>query len=342
MCELFLCLHAPMPAISIPPGRCRAPAEPSNDAVPPTRQSIFSKQQLATVAASISRLPCQSVISLPPLQGPNQQRASYEQQRRIEEAETREQQRLRQQEELELDRLQQLQQEGEQARRFRASLEQARLAALQQQQAEEEAAEAERQARQPWQGSRHASQHSSRERTAGAAPQAGQQPELADRASLDADQLSGFTVYTNELEAAEGVNDGEVVQPEPHVERRLRDSHGSGVEWRSISSAALSSRSEQAEDAAMVGPEQAVPRDQQAVRRSHNSLRGSHGRMQQQVHDQACGAEQQQLEPQQGAKLRQHARQLSRLVLPDLDSSQVSQHQGCAFSRDAQKASSVY
>lgn len=286
------------------------------------------------MAASISRLPRQSVAALPPLHEHNQQRASHERQRRREEAEARERRHLR--EELELERLQQLQREEEQGRRYRASLEQARLAALQQQPAEEEAAEAERHARQRRRGSRPSSRQSSRERGGRAPPQGEEQAERAGRASLDADQLSGFTVYTNELEAAGpgGVDEGEVARPEPPVERRLRDSHGSGVEWRSMSSAALSSRSarsERVEDAVVAGAGQGPPQEQ---RRSHNSLRGSRGSLQQQrVPEQAASAargagqqqQQQQLEPQQrGVKIRQHARQLSRLVLPDLDASQVS------------------
>lgn len=306
------------------------PAEPSGDTVPPTRQSIFSKQQLAAVAASISRLPRQSVTALPPLHEHNHQRASRERQRRREEAEARDQQRL--------------QEEDEQARRYRASLEQARLAALQQQQqAEEEAAEAERRVRQQRRGSRPASLWSSRKPGSREPAQDGQ-AERAGRASPDADQLSGFTVYTNELEAADAreVDEGEVAQPEPPAERRLRDSHGSGVEWRSISSAALSSRSarsEKAEEAAAAGAGQAFSREQQAARRSHNSLRGSRGSLQQQrVHEQAAAAARagEQPEPQQqGAKIRQHARQLSRLVLPDLDASQASQQGRVQLSRHA-------
>ncbi|KAL4451964.1 hypothetical protein ABPG75_007626 [Micractinium tetrahymenae] len=309
--------------------------EPSTDAAPPTRQSIFSKQQLAAVAASISRLPRQSVVALPPLHEHNQQRASLEQQRRREEAEARERQLLHQQEEQEMERLRQLRHEEEQARQYRASLEQARLAALQQQQAEEEAAEAERRARQRQRGSRPASRQSSRERGCRAPAAEEQRAERAGRASLDADQLSGFTVYTNELEAAnlEGLDEGEVARPEPPADRRLRESHGSGVEWRSISSAALSSRSarsEQAEEAAAAGAEHA--HQQQAARRLHNSVRGSRGSSQQQrAQEQAvaaaggAGQQQQQQEQgqQQGPKLRQHARQLSRLVLPDLDASQL-------------------
>ncbi len=319
------------------------PAEPSGDTAPPTRQSIFSKQQLAAVAASISRLPRQSVTALPPLHEHNHQRASRERQRRREEAEARDQQRL--QEELQMQmQMQQMQEEDEQARRYRASLEQARLAALQQQQqAEEEAAEAERRVRQQRRGSRPASLRSSREPGSREPAQDGQ-VERAGRASPDADQLSGFTVYTNELEAADAraVDEGEVAQPEPPAERRLRDSHGSGVEWRSISSAALSSRSarsEKAEEAAAAGAGQAFSREQQAARRSHNSLRGSCGSLQQRrVHEQAAAAARagEQPEPQQqGAKIRQHARQLSRLVLPDLDASQASQQGRVQLSRHA-------
>jgi hypothetical protein len=190
---------------------------------PLPRQSIFSQQQLAAVAASLSKLPRQSQAGLP-----------YQQQWRAAEA----------------------------AKALEAKQHRHRTS-LEQQEAEQQH-QRERQERRH-SGSRRESRHASRERELDAAPAAA----AGLRGSLDqGPQLSGFTVYTNGLQSPEfaEADDGKVTrserplppaQQQQRPQRRSseaaapaepavdeRDSAGSGVQWRSISSAALSSRSQ--------------------------------------------------------------------------------------------------
>lgn len=281
------------------------------------RQSIFSEQQLAAVAASLNKLPRQpgglswrggDVLPEGGLQV--LQRVSE-----AEEAEAEAEHRHRQQQ-----------------RRFRASLEREA-----EREAAERAAAAEGQRAQR-RASRRGSEQGSQREAAAVAQQR--------RSAASADQgLSGFTVYTNSLQAAEeyGAGDadaGEVAQPPrgslaarhpasapASVAGGERDSQGSGVQWRSISSAALSTHSLGSLEAEGHEEEDEVrQRGRQSGRASQPGSRaGSQVRQQLDsleaaAQAAAAGAS---WEQDQAGRLQTYAKQLSKLMLPGLDASQV-------------------
>jgi hypothetical protein len=158
-------------------------------------------------------------------------------------------------------------------------------------------------------------------------------------------QLSGFTVYTNSLQQEGGrqgrVDDGEVAQAPaqpraaaPSPGRQLQ-SQGSGVAWRSISSAALSSRSAGSAGEEGAGPERQHHVQREKGRAGHHGLpQGAHGAHRAARHPppQRGSLENdvpQPASPQDwqglGSKLQQRGQQLPRLVLPGTDASQVGQ-----------------
>jgi hypothetical protein len=280
------------------------PAEANDDATPAPQQSrMFSKQQLALVAASISRLPRQSqqgtlMQSLPG--SDQQQRASH----------------------------------GSHA--GQAQLEQLEQAAWQQQEPEQ------LKQRRNRRRSKRASDDSLEP-----AMQAEARPQ-GRQAVGSSQRLSGFTVYTNDLRSsAVTAHDQRDVaaQPgqqaaEPGSPASRLDSQGSGITWRSISSAAMSRReegsgAEEGGDAvqqqrrrqhnghkqAAAGP--AVPSRQQSVdsrdgsKASSHQLRGSRGSLE------AGMAPPPDAENWAGNKLLHRAHQLPKLMVPGLDSSQV-------------------
>lgn len=281
------------------------------------RQSIFSEQQLALVAASLNKLPRQpSTLSwrggdmLPEGGLPALQRVSE-----ADEAEAEAEHRHRQQQ------------------RFRASLEREA-----EREAAERAAAAEAQRAQRRASRRGSEQGSQREAVAAA------------QARRSAEQgLSGFTVYTNSLQAADedGSGDadaGEVVQPPRagHAARHSasapasvvggeRDSQGSGVQWRSISSAALSTRSLESleaheQEAEQEAEEEAWQRGRRAGRasqpgsRAGSQVRQQLGSLEAAAQAVAAGGS---WEQQQAGRLQAYAQQLSKLMLPGMDASQV-------------------
>lgn len=151
-------------------------------------------------------------------------------------------------------------------------------------------------------------------------------PRSSQADSAGAPQLSGFTVYTNGLQEpgddeSDGpeVEQGEVAQvarQQPSAPPSPLNSQGSGVAWRSISSAALSSRSTgsvAAED------EAAAAAGRGAHRQPHGSQAGSRGSSRHRSEHQAAEPADQ----QQGHRRLQRGQHLPQLVLPDLDGSQV-------------------
>lgn len=216
-----------------------------------------------------------------------------------------------------------------QQQRFRASLEREA-----EREAAERAAAAEAQRAQRRASRRGSEQGSQREAVAAA------------QARRSAEQgLSGFTVYTNSLQAADedGSGDadaGEVVQPPPagHAARHSasapasvvggeRDSQGSRVQWRSISSAALSTRSlESLEAHEQEAEEEAWQRGRQAGRasqpgsRAGSQVRQQLGSLEAAAQAVAAGGS---WEQQQAGRLQAYAQQLSKLMLPGMDASQV-------------------
>ena len=261
------------------------------------RQSIFSGQQLAVVAASLSKLP------RPPMSWRGGADLEQQLQRVAEEADEQENRRSHHQQ--------------QQARDSRER--------------ERAAAEAKRASRRSSRGgSLPASQGGS---AAAGAPSGG---------SEHVQPLSGFTVYTNSLQATEdaGAGDhGEVVQrPPPRASQGLRgaasapasvagdavgerDSQGSGVAWRSISSAALSSRSLGSE------PEQQREAEEEPTleQRARRSRQPRHGSLQasRELEPAAMAASVGDWGQQQADRLAQHAHQLSKLVAPGMQASQV-------------------
>ena len=274
---------------------------------PAVRQSVFSAQQLAVVAASLSKLP-----------NPRQSQhwaaaeAAAARAAAIEAgAQPHDQHQHQQQEQrrLQYESRQQLEEREAAERRQRASC---------------EAAEAERQRR------RASLRASHEQRQASGGGQSG--------AASRGQQLSGFTVYTNSMQsegeegagAGASADDGEVAH-QPRARRSHaglrhsasapasageRDSQGSGVQWRSISSAALSSRSRSSEPGAAAA-------DHADTAAAHPQQRGSRASSQHQQRaslrcslDAAAASE-------ADDRLQQHARQLSKLVLPGLDASQL-------------------
>ncbi len=278
------------------------------------RQSIFSEQQLAAVAASLNKLPRQPGVQswrggdvLPEGGLPALQRVSEADEAVLEAAEHR----------------------RHQQQRFRASLERE----AEREAAERAAAEAQRAQRR---ASRRGSEQGSQREEAAAAQ--------LRRSVTSADQgLSGFTVYTNSLQAADksGPGDadaGEVAQPPcgSHAARHSasapasvvggeRDSHGSGVQWRSISSAALSTRSLGSLDG-QEGEAEGHERGRQAGRaslpgsRAGSQARQQLGSLEAAAQAVAAGAS---WEQEQAGRLQAYAKQLSQLMLPGVDASQV-------------------
>lgn len=278
------------------------------------RQSIFSEQQLAAVAASLNKLPRQPGVQswrggdvLPEGGLPALQRVSEADEAVLEAAEHR----------------------RHQQQRFRASLERE----AEREAAERAAAEAQRAQRR---ASRRGSEQGSQREEAAAAQ--------LRRSVTSADQgLPGFTVYTNSLQAADecgaGAADaGEVAQPPrgSHAARHSasapasvvggeRDSHGSGVQWRSISSAALSTRSLGSLDG-QEGEAEGHERGRQSGRaslpgsRAGSQVRQQLGSLEAAAQAVAAGAS---WEQEQAGRLQAYAKQLSQLMLPGVDASQV-------------------
>lgn len=272
---------------------------------------MFSAQQLAVVAASLSKLP-----------NPRQSQhwaaaeAAAARAAAIEAGDQQHDQPQQNQEQR------QLQYEGQQ------QLEE-QEAAQRRQRASREAAEAERQRR-------RASTRASREqRQASGDGQSG--------AGSRGQQLSGFTVYTNSLQS-EGGGAGDDHEVAHHPARASqptlrhsasapasggdRDSQGSGVQWRSISSAALSSRSHGSEPGAGDGADA----DTAAVHSQRASRAGARHQQQERASlrrsldaEAAAGGwgVDDEGEDDVADRLQQHARQLSKLVLPGLDASQL-------------------
>lgn len=280
---------------------------------------MFSQQQLAAVAASISRLPRQSQAG-PLVHAPQQ---PQEQRRRTSEgghARSRE--------------------SGVEAERQREQL------AWRQQDQEQQA----QLVRDAQRHERRRSQQEARESGRGQAAEARRQecqPQVAAEGQ-QGPRLSGFTVYTNGLQSPEfgGADEGEVAhspppkQPAPQSPSSSSgglDSQGSGVAWRSISSAALSSRSEGSageEHAAQLGQKERVQRHSAARRQSQGSGAGSRGSPHQHRRQRgSTGLLEAGAPPPAGPddwvqhggshKLQQRAQHLPKLVLPGLDASQV-------------------
>lgn len=271
---------------------------------PAVRQSVFSAQQLAAVAASLSKLPN-------PRQSQHWLAAEAAAARAAAiEAEGQ------QQRQLEYEGRLQLEEREVEERRYRASQDAAQVA------------EVERQCR-------RASQRGSREQLHVSAGEAGR---ASGAANSEGQQLSGFTVYTNGLQTTEFVDsgDGEVAQQRPQrvSQPALRhsasapasaaggdlDSQGSGVQWRSISTAALSSHCRGSE----LGAGEEVAMVQQRGSRASSQQRREHQQRSSLEQLAADGWEDQQAAAAaEAGRLQQHARQLSKLVLPGLDASQL-------------------